>query len=116
MKKIFISLIVLALAITVMAAQRTVTERDVSTPRLLRDAINNNANDAQTRLTAAEGTVATALQPATLAKVDTNATVTTTLHAPAFVGQLLIGTASNTVWVAVGATTNDWVAVLVAEE
>ena len=61
MKKILISLIVLALAITVMAAQRTVTERDVSTPRLLRDAINNNANDAQTRLTAAEGTVATAL-------------------------------------------------------
>lgn len=57
---------------------------------------------------------ATALQPATFAQVDTNATTTTTGYTPAFVGQVLVGgagTGTNGVWVAKGVTTNDWVAV-----
>lgn len=57
---------------------------------------------------------ATSVTTATAAQVDTNATTTTTGYTPAFVGQVLIGgagTGTNGVWIAKGATTNDWVAV-----
>jgi len=54
MKKILIIGLVALVAVAAFGAQRTVTERDVTLPRLLRDAINLNATDAQTRLVALE--------------------------------------------------------------
>ena len=51
---------------------------------------------------------------AATAQADTNATTTITGYTPVFVGQILIGqtgTGTNSVWVAKGITTNDWVKV-----
>lgn len=59
----------------------------------------------------------TKAKAAPVAQVDTNTTTTVTLYTPEGVGQLLVGGAgvgTNAVWVAVGATTNDWV-LIVAE-
>lgn len=41
-------------------------------------------------------------------RVDTNAVPNTTTYTPFAPGALLYGSASNQLWVAVGATTNDW--------
>ena len=49
------------------------------------------------------------------AQVDTNEVADATLFTPDFVGQLLIGSESNLVWVAGGATTNDWLSLTVTE-
>jgi hypothetical protein len=49
-----------------------------------------------------------------LTQVDAAATTTATTYTPYFVGQILIGqtgTGTNSVWVAKGTTTNDWVKV-----
>lgn len=40
--------------------------------------------------------------------VDTNAVPDLTAYTPAGIGQIVVGTASNTVSIATGATTNDW--------
>jgi len=47
-------------------------------------------------------------------QVDTNTTTVATAYTPAGVGQYLVGkidTGTNALWVAYGATTNDWVKV-----
>jgi len=41
--------------------------------------------------------------------VDTNSVPVTTSYTPSEAGQILIGSASNQVWIATGLTTNDWV-------
>jgi hypothetical protein len=45
-----------------------------------------------------------------LTKVVTNITVAPTSYTPNHVGQVLIGSYSNKVWVAEGVTTNSWIA------
>jgi hypothetical protein len=65
---------------------------------------------AQATVLAGAAAGATALQPATFAQVNTNVTANPAIYAPAFVGQVQIGTVSNVLWVAKGTTTNDWVA------
>jgi len=45
------------------------------------------------------------------AQSDTNATTTATGYTPAFIGQVLTGSAgsgTNAVWISSGTTTNDW--------
>jgi len=44
-----------------------------------------------------------------LTVLNTNATVDTALVVPAFVGQVMIGTVSNKVWISEGTTTNSWI-------
>ena len=56
-----------------------------------------------------------AIPAASFAQVDTNEVADATLFTPDFVGQLLLGSESNLVWVAVGATTNDWLLLTVTE-
>ena len=45
------------------------------------------------------------------AQTDTNVTIDATLYTPDFIGQALIGSVSNTVFIAGGTTTNDWISV-----
>lgn len=62
--------------------------------------------------TAVKATIVAA--DANVARVDTNATTTTTSYTPAKIGQILIGgagTGTNAVWISKGVTTNDWVQV-----
>ena len=56
-----------------------------------------------------------AIPAASFAQVDTNEVADATLFTPDFVGQLLLGSKSNLVWVAGGATTNDWILLTVTE-
>jgi len=56
-----------------------------------------------------------AIPAASFAQVDTNEVADATLFTPDFVGQLLLGSESNLVWVAGGATTNDWILLTVTE-
>ena len=44
-----------------------------------------------------------------LTVLNTNVTVDATLVVPAFVGQTMIGTVSNKVWISEGTTTNSWI-------
>ena len=52
-----------------------------------------------------------ALEDNSVAQTDTNAVPVTTSYTPVYVGQILVGTASNQVWIAKGTTTNDWIQV-----
>lgn len=56
-------------------------------------------------------TAATAVTTANAVQVSAVTNVVTTTFTPAQVGQLLIGTVSNVVYVAKGTTTNDWIKV-----
>jgi hypothetical protein len=76
--------------------------------------------NAGARLTAVETTLSTAtgnvaaLQAKIVAQADTNETSDATLYTPRFVGDTLVGGAgagTSAVWIAKGATTNDWVAI-----
>jgi len=49
---------------------------------------------------------------AATAQVSTNVTINSTLWTPKFVGQILIGTVSNVVFISEGLTTNDWIRVV----
>lgn len=99
----FLAVIVAGL---VYAAQDSdLTQRQVRDPRLLETILEANASDAETRLAAAETKVA---------QSDTNATTTATSYTPAYIGQVLVGSAgtgTNAVWISKGTTTNDWVQV-----
>ena len=65
---------------------------------------------AQTDIDAVEVVAAAAVGKAAAAQVTTSAAeIVTTAYTPAFVGQLLIATKSNLVWVAEAATTNGWI-------
>jgi len=67
---------------------------------------------ADTTLTAA---IAAKVSVAAAAQVTTNAAISPTLYVPAHAGQLLIFSASNAVYAAKGATTNDWLLLKAAE-
>ena len=69
----------------------------------------------QAEVDATELVANAAIPAASFAQVDTNEVADATLFTPDFVGQLLIGSESNLVWVAVGATTNDWLLLTVTE-
>lgn len=69
----------------------------------------------QAEVDATELVANAAIPAASFAQVDTNEVADATLFTPDFVGQLLIGSESNLVWVAGGATTNDWILLTVTE-
>lgn len=69
----------------------------------------------QAEVDATELVANAAIPAASFAQVDTNEVADATLFTPDFVGQLLIGSKSNLVWVAGGATTNDWLLLTVTE-
>lgn len=69
----------------------------------------------QAEVDATELVANAAIPAASFAQVDTNEVADATLFTPDFVGQLLIGSESNLVWVAGGATTNDWLLLTVTE-
>lgn len=69
----------------------------------------------QAEVDATEVVANAAIPAASFAQVDTNEVADATLFTPDFVGQLLIGSESNLVWVAGGATTNDWLSLTVTE-
>ena len=75
------------------------------------------AKDAalQAEVDATELVANAAIPAASFAQVDTNEVADATLFTPDFVGQLLLGSESNLVWVAGGATTNDWILLTVTE-
>ena len=82
---------------------------------------NRQIKSLKSRATALEAAVATAqadidaveaVAKAAAAQVTTSAAeIVTTAYTPAFVGQVLIATVSNKVWVAEGVTANSWIAV-----
>lgn len=69
----------------------------------------------QAEVDATELVANAAIPAASFAQVDTNEVADATLFTPDFVGQLLIGSESNLVWVAGGTTTNDWILLTVTE-
>jgi len=69
----------------------------------------------QAEVDATELVANAAIPAASFAQVDTNEVADATLFTPDFVGQLLLGSESNLVWVAGGATTNDWILLTVTE-
>lgn len=69
----------------------------------------------QAEVDATELVANAAIPAASFAQVDTNEVANATLFTPDFVGQLLLGSESNLVWVAGGATTNDWLLLTVTE-
>ena len=69
----------------------------------------------QAEVDATELVANAAIPAASFAQVDTNEVADATLFTPDFVGQLLIGSESNLVWVAGGVTTNDWLLLTVTE-
>jgi hypothetical protein len=69
----------------------------------------------QAEVDATELVANAAIPAASFAQVDTNEVADATLFTPDFVGQLLLGSESNLVWVAGGATTNDWLPLTVTE-
>lgn len=69
----------------------------------------------QAEVDATELVANAAIPAASFAQVDTNEVADATLFTPDFVGQLLFGSESNLVWVAGGATTNDWILLTVTE-
>lgn len=69
----------------------------------------------QAEVDATELVANAAIPAASFAQVDTNEVADATLFTPDFVGQLLLGSESNLVWVAGGTTTNDWILLTVTE-
>lgn len=114
MKKLFpiLAVALLASAALSFAAPDPEANRQIKSLKNRATVTEAEVDTLQTEMDAVEAVAAAAIPAASFAAVDTNATVTVTTHTPAFRGQLLIGTASNLVWIAVGTTTNDWVAVV----
>ena len=76
-------------------------------------AATGNVAILQGRMVTVTGDVA-ALQGQVIAQADTNETSDVTIYTPRFIGDVLVGgagTGTNAVWIAKGATTNDWVAI-----
>ena len=116
MKKILIpAALVLALALSA-AGQSPTSFRDPVAYRA-NEAIKARATaleasmaTAQADLDAVEVAAAAAVAKASAAQVTTSAVeIVTTAFTPAFVGQALIATVSNLVWIAEGVTTNGWI-------
>ena len=117
MKKISIALAALALAASALAQNNSptafrdpVAARADASIRARAAALEADVAAAQADLDAVEIVAAAAVPKASLVQSTTNNPVVATQFTPAFAGQILYGSASNEVWVAKGATTNDWVA------
>ena len=125
MKKILVTLAILSIAAASyaqMAGARSPTavrdpEASKAVVALEARATALEAKDAalHAEVDAIELVANAAIPAASFAQVDTNKVADATLFTPAFVGQTLIATVSNRVWVAGGTTTNDWIAVVEAE-
>lgn len=125
MKKILITLAILSIAAASyaqMAGARSPTairdpEASKAVVALEARATALEAKDAalQAEVDATELVANAAIPAASFAQVDTNEVADATLFTPDFVGQLLLGSKSNLVWVAGGATTNDWLSLTVTE-
>lgn len=125
MKKILITLAILSIAAASyaqMAGGRSSTairdpEASKAVVALEARATALEAKDValQAEVDATEVVANAAIPAASFAQVDTNEVADATLFTPDFVGQLLIGSESNLVWVAGGATTNDWLPLTVTE-
>jgi hypothetical protein len=86
---------------------------NVATLQGLMTTTTGNVATVQSTLASATGNVAT-LQGEIVALADTNVTTTARTYTPRFVGDVLVGGAgvgTNAVWIAKGATSNDWVAI-----
>lgn len=104
--------VVLACAVVITAGWDQV-KRSIFELRV-HDLIVDNSVVLPAATTATLAAADSALQGESFAQVDTNATTTVTGYTPEFRGQVLLGgagTGTNGVWVARGATTNDWVQV-----
>jgi hypothetical protein len=125
MKKILITLAILSIAAASyaqMAGGRSPTavrdpEASKAVVALEARATALEAKDValQAEVDAIELVANAAIPAASFAQVDTNEVADATLFTPDFVGQLLIGSESNLVWVAGGTTTNDWILLTVTE-
>lgn len=125
MKKILITLAILSIAVASyaqMAGGRSSTairdpEASKAVVALEARATALEAKDValQAEVDATKVVANAAIPAASFAQVDTNEVADATLFTPDFVGQLLIGSESNLVWVAGGATTNDWLLLTVTE-
>lgn len=116
MKKMILLSALLGFVVCSQAAPDPEANRQIKSLKNRATVTEAEVDTLQAEMDAVEVTAAAAIPAASFAAVDTNATVTVTTHTPAFRGQLLIGTASSLVWVAVGTTTNDWVAVVESAE
>ncbi|MCX6994139.1 MAG: hypothetical protein NT011_13495 [Kiritimatiellaeota bacterium] len=75
--------------------------------------LNTRVIALEVSATTLAGRIAT-VELSLVAQADTNVTTTATLYTPRFVGDALLGGAgagTNGVWIAKGATSNDWVAI-----
>ncbi|MDD5677471.1 MAG: hypothetical protein PHW60_05690 [Kiritimatiellae bacterium] len=89
-------------------ANQTVVSADIKYGTIVNTNIATNAAIAATKI------AGTAVTYSTAGQSDTNTTTDCTLKTPAFIGQLLVGSAgsgTNAAWIAKGTTTNDWVQV-----
>lgn len=115
MKKILIPALLLALAAPAFAQSPTafrdpVAYRANEAIKARATALEADMATAQTDIDAVEVVAAAAVAKASAAQVTTSAVeIVTTAYTPAFVGQALIATVSNLVWIAEGVTTNSWI-------
>ena len=114
MKKLIpiLAVALLASAALSFAAPDPEANRQIKSLKARAVALEADVATAQTDIDAVEAVAAAAVAKASAAQVTTSAAaIVTTSYTPAFVGQVLIATVSNKVWIAEGITTNDWVAV-----
>lgn len=111
MKKLIPILTVALLAACTLsfAAPDPEANRQIKSLKSRATALEASVTAAQTDIDATEVVANAAVPKASLAQRDTNTVADATLHTPAFVGQLLIGTVSNVVWTSGGTTTNSWI-------
>lgn len=117
MKKLFpiLAVALLASAALSFAAPDPEANRQIKSLKARATVVEAEVDTLQTEMDAVEAVAAAAIPAASFAQVDTNEVADATLFTPDFVGQLLIGSESNLVWVAGGATTNDWLSLTVTE-
>ena len=114
MKKLIPLLIlaVLASAALSFAAPDPEANRQIKSLKARAAALEADVAAAEAAIDATEAVANAAVAKAAAAQVTTSAAaIVTTAYTPAFVGQVLIATVSNLVWIAEGVTTNGWIAV-----
>lgn len=108
-KKIMVSLLFWCLVSLVCSPSSVQAADAIAIP----SALNTRLVAVEVSATALSASMVTA-EAKLVAQADTNVTTTATAYTPRFVGDALIGGAgagTNAVWIAKGATTNDWVAI-----
>lgn len=101
MKKLFVSLAALVVAMSAFAQSSDWTVRNVRDPVQLQQKLNTDGAAVEARVAALE-----------VPQIDTNATTTVTAYTPRRIGDVLLGgkgEGTNLVCVSKGTTTNDWV-------